>query len=315
MKNLLPEEAAARQAEMTTLKRVWRKLLAEQQAMTAEQRAAQRMALEQKGIVGMGGYRRELVAAKDREVAPPMDGMDVRFRLRDAGVQDQHLEGLKQGLDERSAFTVCRRWWTQPRVARGTVDVVSEDGVLEQHPRLVRQHPLLVLAGPSGLGKTQGAAWCLREAVRAFPWENGRTITNIHLRPFILWHGADLAASTLYGNHAAARMDHADDAWEEAERAVVLVLDDLFPQRKPLSGPHQDRLTRLLTARHGAGRATILTVNMAPPALADLLDGQGSSMQGPLYRRLLQAGWIVELRAKGVPSVLVGGLQQKESGR
>lgn len=304
MKHLSPEEVAGRQAEMDTLKRVWRRVLAEQHTMTPEQKAAQRAKLQAKGVIGMESYRRELIAAKDAECAPPVD---VRSRLRDAGVQEQHLEGLTQGLDERAAFTAARRWWSQAKVERGTLDVVNEAGLLERRPRLVRKHPLLVLAGHSGLGKTQAAAWCLREAVRAYPWNTGAG-GGTQRRPFVLWHGAELAASPLYGNHAAARMDQAEDAWEEAERAVVLVLDDLFSQRKPLSGPHHDRLTRLLTARHGAGRATALTVNMDAPTLATLLDGQGSAMQGPLYRRLLQSGWMVELRQKGAPSVLVGGL-------
>lgn len=311
MQHLSPEEVAARQAEMDTLKRVWRSVVAQQSAMSPQERAAQRARWQAKGLVGMEAYRRELIAAKDRECAP---AVDVRPRLRAAGVQDQHLDGLRQGLEERAAFTVCRRWWGQPKVERGTVDVVNENGMPERRPRLVRQHPLLVLAGPSGLGKTQAAAWCLREAARAYPWNEGAG-GGVQRRPLVLWNGAELAASPLYGNHAAARMDQAEDEWEEAERAVVLVLDDLFAQRKPLSGPHQDRLTRLLTARHGAGRATILTVNMAPPTLADLLDGHGSAMQGPLYRRLLQSGWVVELRSKGAPSVLVGGVQRTEEKR
>lgn len=309
MKTLSPEEVRARQAEMDTLKRVWRKAIAPYQGLTPEQRAAkfapERARLVAKGIMGMEAYRRELIAAKDAEVAPPVD---FRARLRDAGVLEQHLEALKKGLEERAAFTVARRWWSQSKVERGTVDVVNQSGMLEQRPRLVRKHPILVLAGGSGLGKTQAAAWCLREAVRAYPWNTGAG-GGPQRRPFVLWHGAELAASPLYGNHAAARMDQAEDAWEEAERAVVLVLDDLFSQRKPLSGPHHDRLTRLLTARHGAGRATVLTVNMDTPTLAALLDGQGSAMQGPLYRRLLQSGWMVELRQKGAPSVLVGGMQ------
>lgn len=302
--HLSPEEVAGRQAEMDRLKRIWRKVVAEQQRLSPAQRQAQRAAMEQRGIVGMSQYRAQLVAAKTEECAAPVD---VSARLKDAGIEPQHLEGLRQGLQERAAFTAARRWWSQAKVACGEVEAVDEaTGNVVLRPRLVRQHPFLVLCGASGLGKSQAAAWCMRSAVRAYPWNTGAG-GGPSRRPFVVWHGTDMAATPLYGNHSAARSDWAEDQWEEAERAVVLVLDDLFAQRKPLSGPHHDRLTRLLTSRHGRGAATVLTVNLSPPALAELLDGSGSSMQGPLYRRLLQAGHIVELRAKGAPSVLIGG--------
>lgn len=301
--SLSPDELAGRQAEMDRLKRIWRGVCAKQRSLSPAERDAQAARWRAEARAKREAYENELRALLARQCAP----VDVRARLVDAGVQEQHLEGLRKGLEERSAFTAARRWWSQPKVQRGTHDVVDEaTGEVRREARLVRQYPFLVLAGASGLGKSQAAAWCLREAVRAYPWNTGATGTT-HARPFVLWHGAELAATALYGNHAAARMDDAEREWHEAERAVLLVLDDLFAQRKPLSGPHQDRLTRLLVARHGRGAATVLTVNLSTPALADLLDGQGSAMQGPLYRRLIQAGHVVELHSKGQPTVLVGG--------
>lgn len=303
--SLSPDEVAGRQAEMDRLKRIWRGVCSKQRSLTPAEREEQARRWRAEAKARREAYEAELRSLLGRQIAP----VDIRAKLAGAGVQEQHLEGLKKGLEERAAFTAARRWWSQPKVQRGLVDVVDPDtGEVRREPRLVRQHPLLVLAGASGLGKSQAAAWCLREAVRAYPWNTGATGESSS-RPFVLWHGADMAATPLYGNHAAARMDDAEREWAEAERAVVLVLDDLFPQRKPLSGPHQDRLTRLLVARHGRGAATVLTVNMDTPTLADLLDGQGSRMVGPLYRRLLQSGHVVELHQKGAPTILVGGRQ------
>lgn len=297
MKRLSEREVQERQQEMNTLRRVWREAIAHQKAMTPAERKTETERLRAKGVLGMGGYRKQLVAAKDRECAGPVD---ATFRLRDAGVQEVHLQGLRGQLDERPALTVARRWWSQPKVAGPLEDVVDPvTGEVTEKPRLVRRHPFLVLAGPSGAGKSQAAAWCLREAVRAFNWESGRTILSINRRPFVVWHGAALASTALYGNHSAAAMDDAERQWTEAERAVVLVLDDLFAQRKPLSGPHHDRLTRLLDARHGRNAATVITVNMESVALAALLDGKEAGLAGPLFRRIAGGGFLAELRTKG----------------
>lgn len=301
--NLPEAEVQHRQAEMDALRRVWRSVCHGINAMTPVEREKYRAGLRTKGVVGMAEYRTQLVAAKTAECAAPVD---VSGRLRDAGVEPQHLEGLRN-LDERPAFTAARKWWSQPKTQSGTIEAVDDaTGELRRVPRLVRSLPFLVLAGASGLGKTQAAAWCVREGVRAYPWNTGasggRTVP-----PFLVWHGAAMASTALWGNHSAAAGDDAGRQWDEAERAVVLVLDDLFCQRKPLSGPHQDRLTHLLKARHGASRATIITVNAETPAFATLLDGEGSRMEGPNWRRLSQGGIVVTLQRKGPPTVLRGG--------
>lgn len=303
--HLSEEEVAGRQAEMDRLRRIWREVCRTQRSLTPAEREAQALRHKAQRDAEREGYHAQLRALLDRQSAP----VDLRAKIADAGVQQQHLDALRKGLDERAAFTAARRWWSQPKTPRGLVDVVDRGtGEVRREPRLVRQHPFLVLAGATGLGKSQAAAWCIREAARAYPWNAGATGQDSS-RPFVLWHGADMAATSLYGNHSATRMDDAEREWLEADRAVVLALDDLFPSRKPLSGPHQDRLTRLLVARHGRGAATVLTANADTPTLADLLDGQGSRMGGPLYRRLLQSGHMVELHQRGQPTVLVGGRQ------
>lgn len=291
------------QAGLDNFRRIWRAMVERQRNMSPAERAAQAARHKAEAKANTEAYRQQLIAAKDRECSP---AVDVGRRLEDAGVEPQHLKGLRDGLDERYAYLAARRWWSQGKVATGDVDLVAgPDGNLAEKPRLARQYPFLVLAGGSGHGKTQAAAWCLREAVRAYPWNTGATGTNLR-RPFVLWHGTSMAATALYGNHSATLMDEAERYWEEAERCVLLVLDDLFPQRKPMSVPHTDRLTRLLTARHGAHRSTIITANMDAPALAKLLDGQEQG--GPLWRRVSEAGIVVTLVAKGQPSVLRGGL-------
>lgn len=302
MTTLSPQEVAGRQDEMDRLRRVWRAMLAQQKAMSPAAKAEQAARWAAEARAKTKAYHAELRAALDREIYP----IDLGGKLVDAGVEPQHLEGLRRGLDERAAFTATRRWWSQPKVQAGLVDVVDEaTGEIVKRPKLAREYPFLVLAGGSGLGKSQAAAWCVREAARTYPW-NREATGSYGGRPFAVWHGSAVAATTLYGNHSAAAGDDAEREWREAERAVLLVLDDLFCQRSPLSKPHQDRLTRLLTARHGAARSTILTVNMDGPTLADLLDGKGSEQGGPLFRRIVQGGHLVTLQRKSA-TTLVGG--------
>ena len=310
--NPTPQERAE---EQRSLKAIWRRVLAEQQALTPEQRAAQQARWKAEAREKRLAYEAELRALLDRQCAgQPL--VNSSLRLQDAGVDPVHVEGLKAGLTERHAWQAARRWWSQPKVATGDTDLIlGEDGHHREQPRLARRFPFLVLAGNSGDGKTQAAAWCLREAIRAFPWGKGATGTTVR-RPFILWHGSAMAATALYGNHSAVVMADSEERWLEAERATLLVLDDLFAQRKPMSGPHHDRLTRLLTARHGAHRSTVITANMDATTLSQLLDGTGTG--GPLWRRVSEAGVVVTLQRKGVPHVLRGGTnvpwQKKEEG-
>lgn len=56
----------------------------------------------------------------------------------------------------------------------------------------------------------------------------------------------------------------------------------------------------------GAQRATIVTVNMDTVVLAELLDGKGSDMGGPLFRRIVQAGHVVTF-AKKTATTMIGG--------
>lgn len=296
------------QEGLDNFRRMFRAVVEGQERMKRERPeefAAQRARWSAEAKAKREAYEAELRALLDRQCSGGAL-VNVSARLQDAGVEPVHVERLRKDLDERHAFQAARRWWSQPKVATGAVDVVvGEDGRLEDKPRLARRWPFLVLAGRSGDGKTQAAAWCLREAIRAYPWNTGATGTNEgQRRPFVLWHGSSMAATALYGNHSATRMDETEDEWKEAERAVLLVLDDLFPQRKPMSGPHHDRLTRLLTARHGANRSTILTCNMDWATLAQILDGvQGG---GPLWRRVSEAGVVVTLQQRGQPQVLKG---------
>lgn len=302
--NLSPEELAGRQEEMDRLRRIWRGVCERQRSMSPAEKEAQKARWKAEARQKREAYHAELRDLLERQCYP----VDVGAKMRAAGVEAQHLEGFRNGLDERPAFTAARRWWSQPKVERGTLEEWDEEaGRMVRKPKLGREYPFLVLAGGSGIGKSQAAAWCVREAVRAYPWNTGVTGSNEgHARPFVVWHGTALASTAMYGNHSAMVMDEAEREWEEAERAVLLVLDDLFPQRAPLSKPHQDRLTRLLTARHGAHRATVLTVNMDAPALAELLDGKGSEMSGPLFRRIAQAGHVVTFNRKSAMT-LVGG--------
>lgn len=299
---LSAEGITGRQDEMDRLRRIWRGVVAQQKALGPEQRAAQEARWRAEARAQREAYHAELRALLDRQIYP----VDVPSRLRDAGVEPQHIDGLRRVMDERPAFAAARRWWSQPREQSGEVEVWDEATErMVRRPRLVRQHPFLVLAGGSGIGKSQAATWCVREAVRAYPWNQGATGQE-NSPPFDVWHGAALAATALYGNHGWGAMDDAERQWVHAERAIVLVLDDLFPQRASLSKPHHDRLTRLITARHSAQRATILTVNMDTATLADLLDGKGSDMGGPLFRRIVQAGHVVTF-AKKTATTMIGG--------
>lgn len=297
---------------LDNFRRIYRKALQHQQRLSPAEKAAQAARWKAEAKAKREAYEDELRAMLERQCSGSAL-VNASARLQDAGVEPVHVQGLRKGLDERHAFQAARRWWSQPKVATGSVDVVvGEDGRLEDKPRLARRWPFLVLAGRSGDGKTQAAAWCLREAIRAYPWNTGATGTSSR-RPFVLWHGGAMAATSLYGNHASALMDEAERQWEEAERAVVLVLDDLFPQRKAMSGPHHDRLTRLLTARHGAHRSTVITCNMDWSSLAQLLDGvQGG---GPLWRRVSEAGVVVTLQVRGQPQVLKGGVPTPWEGK
>lgn len=299
---LSAEEVAGRQEEMDRLRRIWRGVVTKQRTLTTAERKAQAERWHADAKAARLAYEAELRALLDRQIYPT----DIGVRLREAGVEPQHMEGMARGMDERPAFTAARRWWSQPKEEQGMLEVWDDATErMVQRPRLVRKYPFLVLAGGSGIGKSQASAWCLREAVRAYPWNRAATGQERH-KPFVLWHGSSLAATALYGNHGWGTMDDAERQWEEAESAVLLVLDDLFCQRQPLSKPHMDRLTRLITARHGAHRSTILTVNMDAATLAELLDGKGSDMSGPLFRRIAQAGHIVTF-AKRAATTLVGG--------
>lgn len=292
------------QEGLNNFRRIWRTMLERQRNMTPAEREAQAARHKAEAKERGDAYRAQLVAAKERECAAPVD---IRFRLEQAGVEPQHLQGIKAGLDERYAFLAARRWWSQPKVATGEMRPVDIDdaGRLVEQPVLVRRWPFLLLLGSTGHGKTQAAAWCLKEAVTAYPWDSRPTGTSAR-RPHVLWHGTAMASTALWGNHSPTVMGEAVRTWEEAERASVLVLDDLFPKRQPMSGPHTDRLTALLTARHGAHRATIITANMDAPTLAKLLDGQETG--GPLWRRVSEGGIVVTLRDRGAPAVLRGGV-------
>lgn len=295
MRHQTQEEA---QQSLDRFRRLWREAIAKAQ----EKPPAYWDAVRARHRVD---YVAELVAAKDRECGAPVD---ARARLRDAGVEVQHLDGLRN-LDERPAFQATRRWWSQPRMESGELETVDEHtGLLKRVPRLVRRWPFLVLLGPSGVGKTQATAWALREAVRAYPWNTLPGGSNVQRRPFLLLKGPDFASLPLYGNHDHNRVDAAEDVLLEARRAVVLVLDELF--REPLSKPHRAALAALLIARHGDNRATILTANMDQLALEQSLDGATSGEMGPLWRRISEAGVVVTLKRKGLPELLVGGTRK-----
>lgn len=299
---LSPEEVAARQVEMDRLKRIWSNVVAEQKRLTPEEKAQQAERMRDKGLTGMAGYRKELIAAKDAEVSAQVD---YRTRLRDAGVEAQHLQGLRT-MDERISFQAARRWWTQPRVQSGEMEELGDDGALRRVPRLIRHWPFLVMLGGSGLGKTQAAVWCLKEAARAYPWNSMPGGSNVQRRPLMVLTGPDFARLPLYGNHDKARVDFADDVLAEARRAVLLVLDDM-PPRAGLSRPHMDALSALLMARHGERRATILTANMDTKTMEEKLDGAGAAL-GPLWRRISEQGVVVTLKHKAQPELLVGGV-------
>lgn len=301
------------QEGISNFRRIWRTMLERERRMSPEEKAARAARWKAEAHQTRLAYEAELRALLDRQCSG-QPTVSSSFHLRDAGVEPVHVEGLRGKLEERHSFQAARRWWSQPKVATGDVDlVIGPDGHHQESPRLARRFPFLVLAGNSGDGKTQAAAWCLREAIRAFPWGTGATGTTVR-RPFLLWHGSAMAATALYGNHSAVVMADSAERWLEAERAILLVLDDLFPQRKPMSGPHHDRLTRLLTARHGAHRSTVITANMDAATLAQLLDGTGAG--GPLWRRVSEAGVVVTLQRKGAPHLLKGGVQASwESGR
>ena len=201
--SLPPDEQKQWLEDHQRLQRKFREVIEQQKRLTRAEREAQAARWKAEAKAERERYETECRALLDRQCAP----VDVWARLKDAGVQEQHLMGLRQGLEERHALTAARRWWSQPKVQSGMVDAVDEaTGELQRVPRLVRKHPFLVLAGGSGLGKSQAAAWCLREAVRAYPWGTAAT-GSYQGRPFVIsaWRRA--------GGHRAATATIPPGGW------------------------------------------------------------------------------------------------------
>ena len=161
----------------------------------------------------------------------------------------------------------CACWWTrfaypasvpyEFRTARfDTWTVSAETAHALRHARqfLDADAPRdLYLVGPVGTGKTRLACSLLNE------WFQ-RHRTGLFLRvPYLL-----LKLQPSQGNHEA-------DLFQAAERAPVLVLDDLGAEREKASDYTRRTLLTLYEARHDAGYRTVWTSNRTPADVGDAM--------------------------------------------
>ena len=250
--------------------------------------------------------RRERAAAYDAELkarcAEEMSAkprVDVALRLQQAGFPGEQRERLCGQMDERPAFSVTRRWWSQTKTPYQRAD--GNTGF-----RL--PHPWLTLLGASGAGKTQAAVWVAAEFARSYDWQ-GQPGGGALLAPITyLTMGAFCAMPwDDFGERSTLRQERL----ASLRRTRLLVLDDVGRERLP--DPARSALYELLDARHGDNRLTIFTSNLDTFALEERLDGPRASPNEPgrMWRRMNDKGWVVTLGRKKVEELLVGGKHQR----
>lgn len=177
-------------------------------------------------------YREELEAEVRRRSA--QDGVDVWRELAKLGAPADALVACRKPWDT-VALEAARRFESAPR------DMIRT----------------LLLAGPRGCGKSVAATHVLWHWGRNYQW-NSAPSGGKQWRPAIWCDASEVTGQTDYGR--------VDPSWlQELERAKVLVLDDLGEDG---TQPGLAALTSVLKARHEARRATVITSNLALPALA-----------------------------------------------
>lgn len=147
------------------------------------------------------------------EAARAVDG-----RLQASGIPARLLDAAAGPLDETAALAAARAFG-----GRGT----------------------LLLAGPSGGGKSVAAAWLLRE----FAAQSRGTP--------LFRRAAELARLGLYGPEAWAQ-------WRDVQTCRLLVLDDLGAE--VASEVWRAAFDELFDARHSERRTTVITTNLEPEA-------------------------------------------------
>lgn len=175
----------------------------------------------------MADYRDELAAASAALEGRPRP-VDVLHRLQAMGVPGTALLALR-GLQDRPALAAAKQWveiWGTPEKSL---------------------FPALVLAGPTGVGKSVAAAWCLQEFARNYDW-NGQP-SGPARTPAVWLDASELAGVTDWKDQ---------DRLEELRMARVLVIDDAGREGTPAG---RERLSELIRVRVDHCRRTALATN------------------------------------------------------
>lgn len=234
-----------------------------------------------------GGLDYGYQCRKASEAAEDSGRLDPRPHLARAGVRTQHLETLANLSEDWSGMKAMRSWLAQGRE-------IGPGGSLGP-----MRWPFLVLAGPTRAGKTVVSAAVLEHFIRRYPWnERAGGGDDAGLRPFVLVHSADLVqvARQAKAYSLAGRSAH---AMEELLRARVVVLDDVGTER--LGADEVELFQRLVAERHASRRVTVWTSNLTTTELESRLDfmGQEPGQRGRLWRRISEAGAVVEISRSG----------------
>jgi hypothetical protein len=230
-------------------------------------------------------------AAETREDA---ERLDPRPHLTRAGVRAEHLATLANLSEEWTGVRAVRAWLAQGRE-------IGPGG----RPGAMR-YPFLVMAGPTRAGKTVAAAAVLEHFIRRYPWnERAGGSDDAGLRPFVLIHSADLVQVARQAK-AYSMAGRSAFAMEELLRARAVVLDDVGAER--LGAEEVELFQRLVAERHASRRVTVWTSNLTAAELESRLDfmGQEPGQRGRLWRRVAEAGYVVEL-SRGGSRAVIGG--------
>lgn len=144
--------------------------------------------------------------------------------------------------------------------------------------------PLLLL-GPTGSGKSLGAAMIIRRLVRMQPIDRTNDGFPIYRKPAIFW------ANAVHLAHADKRHklgEGAPDAVKSAIDADICVLDDI------LWGSRDEALLEVVSGRYNAGVPTIAT---AGSSFADVMARLGEAVLRRLLECRGESGTIVDLFA------------------
>lgn len=155
---------------------------------------------------------------------------DVMHHLQRAVVPQKNLDPLLGTPRQTSSMVGAKSWWSKVEIGGSRT---------------------LLLAGPSGIGKSTAAAWVAMQWALVYPWNN-RPSGNEHKVPIVWLEGGHIAQLAEWSTRGAEEL-------QRARQSQLLVINDGGLEA---TKPSMIALANLCILRSDANKLLVFTTNL-----------------------------------------------------